>query len=559
MTFLVPLLLLFCLNLSPSPREWRQDTKPTAEPSDLAGADHLYQSGQFAEAADKYQAILKADPTSAPAQSGLIRSFLKEEKIDDAMTLAKNATAAQPGSAAVWAAMGDVQFRFGQMSPAELSYQKALKLDPRNLEAYLGLARIYRAYSLYAHAYANLERAHQIAPSNPQVERMWLGQLSRKDRIAAIEAYLASPHPDDPEETQALELRLAFLKATEGQSHACRLVSEVAQTDTKLEALRRDPQHVFGMGLVVALNGHDARLEFDTGAGGISVSRKVAEKAGLTQITQEKFYGIGDKGAQAGYSAIAEDIRIGKLEFKDCVVHVSKSVSINTEDGLIGADVFSSYLIDIDLPEQKLRLSPLPKRPDEPTAPTALKTGEQSEPSDDESPSEATQAKANESGTNQPASEVKPRKRLPQDRYIAPEMANWTSVFRFGSHLLIPTRVNDSPSMLFLIDTGATMNTLSSRAAQQVTKVSSDPRATVKGLNGTVSKVYRADKATLYFAHYAQKNQDIVTFDISNISRRMGTEVSGILGFAMLHMLQVKIDYRDGLVDFFYDPKRWDH
>ena len=124
--------------------------------------------------------------------------------------------------------MGDVQFRFGEMSPAELSYQKALKLDPKNVESYLGLARIYRAYSLYAHAYANLERAYQIAPSDPQVQRMWFGQLSRKERIAALEAYLAAPHPDDPEETQSLELRLAFLKATEGQSHACRLVSEVA-------------------------------------------------------------------------------------------------------------------------------------------------------------------------------------------------------------------------------------------------------------------------------------------------------------------------------------------
>jgi hypothetical protein len=25
----------------------------------------------------------------------------------------------------------------------------------------------------------------------------------------------------------------------------------------------------------------------------------------------------------------------------------------------------------------------------------------------------------------------------------------------------------------------------------------------------------------------------------------------------LLHMLQVKIDYRDGLVDFAYDPSRW--
>jgi hypothetical protein len=45
-----------------------------------------------------------------------------------------------------------------------------------------------------------------------------------------------------------------------------------------------------------------------------------------------------------------------------------------------------------------------------------------------------------------------------------------------------------------------------------------------------------------------------VTFDMSSISKSTGTEVSGILGFAMLRILQIKIDYRDGLVDFIYNP-----
>ena len=65
---------------------------------------------------------------------------------------------------------------------------------------------------------------------------------------------------------------------------------------------------------------------------------------------------------------------------------------------------------------------------------------------------------------------------------------------------------------------------------------------------------YRADKANLQFGRYEQQNQDIVTFDMTTISKNTGTEVSGILGFAMLRILQIRIDYRDGLVDFLYDP-----
>jgi hypothetical protein len=53
-----------------------------------------------------------------------------------------------------------------------------------------------------------------------------------------------------------------------------------------------------------------------------------------------------------------------------------------------------------------------------------------------------------------------------------------------------------------------------------------------------------------------QPNQDIVTLDLSTVSRHTGTELSGFLGFAMLRLLEMKLDYRDGLVDFEYDPKR---
>ena len=76
----------------------------------------------------------------------------------------------------------------------------------------------------------------------------------------------------------------------------------------------------------------------------------------------------------------------------------------------------------------------------------------------------------------------------------------------------------------------------------------------VRGMSGSVSKVYTADKATLQFGRYAQENEDVVALDLANVSNQTGTEVSGILGFRMLRILQIKIDYRDGLVDFVFDP-----
>jgi len=283
------------------------------------------------------------------------------------------------------------------------------------------------------------------------------------------------------------------------------------------------------------------------------LSRKVAEKAGLTSISEGHYAGIGDKGLQSGYTAVADHIRIGELEFQDCVVSVSDKRSVAEEDGLIGADVFGAYLVDIDLPGMRLKLSPLPKRPEDTIAPKSLNSEGEEQANVERKEDSVSEQVSEQQKPSAPVS--KSPQRLPKDRYIAPEMTNWTKVFRFGHTVLVPTFVNDSPAMLFGLDTGAFANILSVRAGRQVGKLGSEERLRVRGLNGEVNKVYSA-KATLRFGHLQQPSMDIITLDLSPQSRRVGTEVSGFLGFAMLRVLELKLDYRDGLVDFEYDPKR---
>lgn len=254
------------------------------------------------------------------------------------------------------------------------------------------------------------------------------------------------------------------------------------------------------------------------------MTRDVAEKAGLKRVVDTSVDGIGDNRGARGYIAFADSIQIGDLQFQHCPVEVIEKSPINEADGLIGGDVFEDFLVDIDFPNQKLRLSQLPSIPGTDTQPARL-----------------------ESQGNEPRY---------YNRYIAPEMKSYTPVSRFGHMLLIPTRVNQLPPKLFLIDTGAFGNTISPAAAREVTGVSSDSDIDVKGLSGKVKTVFRANELTLTFGHLSQKNQDMIAFDISGLSDSAGTEISGILGFSMLAMLDMKIDYRDGLVDFIYDKNR---
>ena len=150
----------------------------SAQDADVSHARQLYDAGKFAEAQAAYESAIAANPSSAAAQAGLARSLLRQEKIDQARETITKAVAAQPNSAALLSALGDVQFRFAEMGEAEGSYLKALKLDPKEVHAYLGLVEVYAAYSLYRRAYDQLQHAHEIAPDDIEVRRMWMATSS---------------------------------------------------------------------------------------------------------------------------------------------------------------------------------------------------------------------------------------------------------------------------------------------------------------------------------------------------------------------------------------------
>jgi tetratricopeptide (TPR) repeat protein len=494
--------------------------------SPLGKAERLYRTGKFDEAAEAYKALIQAEPTSVLSYCGLVRVYLKQKKPAEAYAAAAKAAEIAPMLEAVKVVMGEVYFRQGKMAEAEKEFADLVRQDTKEPRAYLGLSRVYRAASYYKRSKMMIDKAYALDPSDPDIQRAWMATLTSQERLKALLAHLNGEGNDDAEQRRNLEAQLAVLQDEAGRpTHPCRLATKVSAMETPLERLLYDTTRLRAFGLKVNLNGTSSRLLLDTGAGGILVNRKIAEKAGIKPVADVNLKGIGDRGAAAGYIGYADSIKIGDLEFHDCYVEVMDQRSVTGEDGLIGADVFSHFLVDLDFPDAKFRLSELPPRPNEPTAVASL-----------ESRGSRT------SGF--------------YDRYVAPEMKGFTPVFRFGHQLLIPTKINDLPSKLFLIDTGAFANTINPAAAKEVTKVSSDSHLTVKGLSGTVKEVFRADELMLQFSHLRQKNLDIVALDTSHISDSTGTEVSGMLGFSMLWMLEIKIDYRDGLVDFIYNPNR---
>jgi tetratricopeptide (TPR) repeat protein len=524
----------------------------TPEPITLSPIDNaqlLLKTGKLLDAVTAFKWILEKDPTSAPGYAGLTRAYLKQEQVALAHDVAHKGVEVVANSSATHTALGELYFREGNMADAEKQFIAALQLNASDARAFLGRARIYDSISMYRHGQDSLARAHDLDPNDPDIQRRWLRNLRLADRIAALEKHLAEPNADK-EEKERSERYLALLKERQKQpGKRCTLVTKLASTEAPLAALLFDPRRIRGWGLKVNINGHNSSLLLDTGASGILINRRSAERAGITRLVDSKFNGIGDKGPVSGYTAYADSIKVGSLEFQNCLIEVSDRRSVADEDGLIGADVFSSYMVNLDFPARKMRLSPLPPRPDEqPQQATTLKT-DAAQSDEDEQGDEGK----SKSAATAPTTPKVPSG--PKDRYIAPEMKDYTRFFRFGHTILIPTRIGHTSPKLFLVDTGASSTLISPAAAREVTKVNEDSNTTVKGLSGSVKNVYRADKAVLEFSHYRQENQDVLAFDLSGISKSVGTEVSGALGFSVLTMMEVKIDYRDGLIDFVYHPR----
>ncbi len=492
----------------------------------LGEGNRLFRQSKFAEALAAFQQAAKENPKSGAAYEGIVRTNLRLHRISDAEAAAKLAMEQAPNISQSHTAMGEVLYRQGDLIRAQTEFATAYNMNASDARAMFGLSRVYRAASYHKHAYEALKTAHELDGNDSDITRHWIYTLKGKERIAAMEKYLADGTGLEKDDTEAAERTLSLWRAMEIEpTRKCVPVGEVKEATIPLELAMPTRAILRGTEVKLTINGKKLSLLLDTGAGGILLGHAGAQKAGLAPISAVKYAGIGDDGDRKGYFARADTIQIGDLKFENCLVGVTASRSVADVDGLIGADVFSKYLVKLDFPGRVIRLSQLSKRP---------------------------QAVAEEKQQLQTTGEDEDQ--VYQDRYVAPEMQNFNEVFRFGHILLIPTNVGNSAPKLFAIDTGAWQSVVSPDSASEGLHGNFGPGA--RGLNGNVKKTYRVNKAVLQFGNMRQENHEIIAFDTSSISWAVGTEVSGLIGYTALGLLEVTIDYRDGLVNFSYDPKR---
>lgn len=514
---------------------------PAHEPS---AAEKAYLDGNASQAEILYREALGKSPHDAALTAGLVRTLLRQQKVQDAASAISAELALAPSSVPLLTASAEVQYREGKIAEAFTTVNQAFKIDPCNPRLYLISARIFRLNSMYASERRDITTAHALDPSDIDIRRIWSATLPLSQRIDQQKQFLASTNGMDAEERSRAEKVLSNLTRWAGESGTtCHVASTMSSTELPFVPIMSggNSSHIQSWGLHVAFNGTETILGVDTGASGLIINRAIAERAGLKPLARVQLGGVGDQAPQGGYIAHVDSIRIGALEFRDCTAEVTDRKDILTMDGLIGTDVFSSYLITLDFPMRKFLLSQLPPRPSDTagTAGTTLNT------------------EAGDQGTGTSGAVGAPAQ--PQDRYISPAMKDYVGFFRVGHDVLVPTRLNGKTERLFLVDTGAFSSSISPDTAREVTKVHGNAPGAVRGLSGDVAKVSFSEAVLFQFGGIQQQNNDLYSFDTSNLSKGAGVEISGFLGSTVLRQLTISIDYRDGLIKFDYDPHHGNH
>ncbi len=471
---------------------------PAGSPRPATPAEIAYQHAKYEDAESLYQQALVQKPNDPELNLDLVHTLLHENRISDAANRASKAAAEDPHSAGALTALAEVQLRQGEPWLASKTLDSAAAADPCFARVHLIRSRIFRMDSMYASERGELEAAYRIDPSDPDIHRAWTHTVNPANDIERIEGSLATMTDLDPEIRQKAQASAnSMMSLLSENSQTCQSVAVTSPVTLPLLPSYETVKQIGSYKLAVDFPKSKARLTVDTAASGLYISQALAEANGFQHA----------EGAPAN-TVQADTLRLGPLEFRNCMVGVSDTPFGAGAEGFIGTDIFASYLVTLDFPAAKLQLDPLPGLPGE------------------------------------------HKSVLPGDRYLAPDMRSYTTVYHKNQYLLIPVTLNNKDRRLFVLDTGIRLTTMTSEVAHAISNTRVNFTNPVKTVSGSTLQIYR-DGFDLQFAGLALDHQrDILEFDPSAVDQNAGMEVAGMLGFDILHSLVVHLDYRDGLVRF---------
>ena len=461
---------------------------------DPTPAETAYLESRFAAAQDLYEQALAKNPQDVNIAAALVRTLLRENRLLGAITQLSPILAANPHAAPLLTEQAEIQYRQGEPWLAMQSVDAALAADPCYAKAHLARSAILRIDSMYASEREEIQKAYDIDPKDPDIQHAWLTVDSPANDIKGTAEALETTKDVDAETRKKAEDSVhAMMPLLYETSQTCKVVPTDASATIPLQAMLPDGKHIEGYRADVEFPQGRGKMIVDTSASGLYITKALADENGFQP-------GPGDPPN----TVRAPMVKVGPLEFHDCLVGVSDAAFSGKADGFLGTDIFDRWLITLDPRQSKMFLAPLP-------------------------PEQAV---------------------LPGDRTVPPELAGYTPVYHRRQYLLVPLTFGNNSRELFALATGMRVSAMTSDVAHSLSKMTFNFTNTETTTTGAKIQSYR-EVFDIKLADLPQIHQGhILVLDPTVMNHNTGFQVAGMLGLDVLQPLILHLDYRDGLVKF---------
>jgi len=394
----------------------------------------------------------------------------------------------QPRTAESVALRGEIEYRKGNFDRAEALYKEALGMNAKTARAHYGLGKLAIGKLKTKQAIQEMMRAIELDPKEPlyrfYASEAWALEKNYAEQRKQIEEYIAL-NPSDPDRLAEAKAGLEMLKA---------LGNDVASVDAPQNPapipLRKSLNLVFAR---VMINGRGPyEFAVDTGASQIVLSEKLAGDLGLTPVTSTIMHGVGGGGKIDTKLYSVKEMTIGDVKIKNVPVGTFNDPLVSQlADGIFSTAVLSDFILTVNYPGNQLEISR--KRP-----------------------------------AANPASEVLP-------------------AWYFSNLLLVPVQVNGQHRGNFIVDTGAVTTVISHNMAATLGVDEKTPGAKIDlgiaGVGGFEGVVLRVPNVTFKTAKNSETFPQVVSINLKEMSKMIGTEIAGVIGFDFLDEYKLTLDY----------------
>ncbi len=128
----------------------------------------LYQEGQYDQAIENFESVLKENPDFAEAYYNIGMAYLKKGDLDNAMVQMAKAIELKPDFIQAFFGLGQVYLEKGEMEKATDMFKQAVDIAPDDASTYVNLGIFYFTNNEDSLALEALLKAKDIDPSLPQ-------------------------------------------------------------------------------------------------------------------------------------------------------------------------------------------------------------------------------------------------------------------------------------------------------------------------------------------------------------------------------------------------------